>query len=164
MLISDQVAVVTGAGSGLGRATARMLLQAGARVAAIDLHAPPPPDAHADRFMALAGDVAQEADMEAAFAAVQAAWGPARILVNCAGISMSSVVAHRESRVKFFDADPVAWQRVVAVNCIGAFLMARFAVAPMIERGWGRIISVTTSFDTMLAAGLTPRAQTGKRR
>src|SRR5215831_7992582 len=38
---------------------------------------------------------------------------------------------------------------------IGAFLMARFAARPMIERGWGRIITVTTSFDTMLAAGLS---------
>jgi hypothetical protein len=39
--------------------------------------------------------------------------------------------------------------------------MARFAAEPMIKRGWGRIITVTTSFDTMLAAGLSPSATPG---
>ncbi len=51
--------------------------------------------------------------------------------------------------------DVQGWQRILAINCIGAFLMARFAAGPMIERGWGRIINVTTSFDTMLAAGFS---------
>ena len=68
---------------------------------------------------------------------------------------MSAAAAHKEARIKFFEADPDGWQRIIAINCIGAFLMARFAAAPMIERGWGRIINVTTSFDTMLAAGLS---------
>jgi 3-oxoacyl-[acyl-carrier protein] reductase len=55
----------------------------------------------------------------------------------------------------FFEADPTGWQRIIATNCIGAFLMARFAAPGMVARGWGRIINVTTSFDTMLAAGLS---------
>ena len=67
----------------------------------------------------------------------------------------SAHAAHQEARIKFYEADPDGWQRILTINCIGAFLMTRFAVAPMIERGWGRIINVTTSFDTMLAAGLS---------
>src|SRR5262249_26069847 len=63
--------------------------------------------------------------------------------------------AHKEARIKFFEADAEGWQRIVAINAIGAFLMARFAAEPMIKRGWGRIITVTTSFDTMLAGGLS---------
>jgi len=62
---------------------------------------------------------------------------------------------HKEARIKFFEADPEGWRRIVAINAIGAFLMARFAAEPMIKRGWGRIINVTTSFDTMLAGGLS---------
>src|SRR5262249_59491262 len=77
------------------------------------------------------------------------------ILINCAGISMSTVAAGNEARVKFYDADPEGWRRIIAINAVGAFLMARSAAAPMIKRGFGRIINVTTSFDTMLAAGLS---------
>jgi NAD(P)-dependent dehydrogenase (short-subunit alcohol dehydrogenase family) len=68
---------------------------------------------------------------------------------------MASASAQNSGRVKFFEAEPAGWQRIIAVNCLGAFLMARFAVAPMIGQGWGRIVQVTTSFDTMLAGGLS---------
>src|SRR5262245_60738912 len=68
---------------------------------------------------------------------------------------MSTAARHKDARIKFFEADPEGWQRIVAINAIGAFLMARFAAEPMIKRGWGRIITVTTSFDTMLAGGLS---------
>src|SRR5262249_40459179 len=83
-------------------------------------------------------------------------FGALDILINCAGVSMSTAAGHSdEARIKFFEADPEGWQRILAINTIGAFLMARFAAEPMIKRGWGRIIHVTTSFDTMLAAGLS---------
>src|SRR5258707_11053572 len=76
---------------------------------------------------------------------------------GCTVLSSSADAAgHRdEARIKFFEADPDGWQRILAINAIGAFLMARFAAEPMIKRGWGRIINVTTSFDTMLAGGLS---------
>jgi NAD(P)-dependent dehydrogenase (short-subunit alcohol dehydrogenase family) len=159
-LLAGRVAVVTGAASGMGRVMARALAAAGARVAGVDVDSSgldrlAGETVFAGKFREVAADVSKTEDCRRAAQAVLQSFGTLDILINCAGISMSSVVAHRESRVKFFDADPVAWQRVVAVNCIGAFLMARFAAAPMIERGWGRIISVTTSFDTMLAAGMS---------
>src|SRR5262249_62015225 len=83
---------------------------------------------------------------------VMETFGALDILINCAGVSMSTAAGHSdEARIKFFEADPEGWQRILAINTIGAFLMARFAAEPMIKRGWGRIIHVTTSVDNMLA-------------
>ena len=159
-LLAGRVAIVTGAASGMGRVMARALAGAGAAIAAVDVDA-----AGLDRLAAepvfagtlfrLAADVSKAADCRDAVERVTVAFGALDILINCAGISMSSASARREARIKFFEADAQGWQQIVATNCIGAFLMARFAAAPMIKRGWGRIINVTTSFDTMLAAGLS---------
>lgn len=122
MLISDQVAVITGAGSGLGRATALMLLQAGARVAAIDLQAPPAPEYGCDRFLSLAGDVTQEADMEVAFATVHSTWEPARILVNCAGILGPARVFRIDKATGRAEPRSLeAFRRVIDVNLVGTF-------------------------------------------
>jgi NAD(P)-dependent dehydrogenase (short-subunit alcohol dehydrogenase family) len=109
----------------------------------------------AGKFLAIPADVSKAAACRDAVQQVVAGLGALDVLINCAGISMSSAAGHREARITFFAADPEAWQRIVAINCVGAFLMARFAAGPMIKRGWGRIINVTTSFDTMLAAGLS---------
>ena len=159
--LADRVAVVTGAASGMGRVMARALADAGAKVAAVDVNA-----AGLDRLAAepvFAGecldaiaDVSNTADCRQAVERVLERFGALDILINCAGVSMSTAAGHRdEARIKFFEADPDGWQRILAINTIGAFLMTRFAAEPMIERGWGRIIHVTTSFDTMLAAGLS---------
>jgi NAD(P)-dependent dehydrogenase (short-subunit alcohol dehydrogenase family) len=159
-LLQGRVAVVTGAASGMGRVMARALAAAGAKVAGVDVDA-----AGLDRlgaeavfaggFLKAVTDVSKTAACRDAVKQVVGGLGALDILINCAGISMSSAAAQQEARIKFFEADAEGWQRILAINCVGAFLMARFAAEPMIERGWGRIINVTTSFDTMLAAGLS---------
>ena len=159
-LLAGRVAVVTGAASGMGKVMARALAAAGAKVAGVDVDGAGldrlgAEAVFAGKFLKLGADVSKSADCRRAVEQTVAGLGGLDILINCAGISMSSAAGHKEARIKFFDADPDAWQRIVAINCVGAFLMARFAAAPMIERGWGRIINVTTSFDTMLAAGLS---------
>ncbi|MCA0325721.1 MAG: SDR family NAD(P)-dependent oxidoreductase [Proteobacteria bacterium] len=122
MLISNQVAIVTGANSGLGRAAAQMLLQAGARVAAIDLNMPTTTAQDPKRFLALSGDVAKATDMETAFVAIQARWAPARILVNCAGILGPARVFRIDKRTGLAEARPLeAFQRVIDVNLVGTF-------------------------------------------
>jgi NAD(P)-dependent dehydrogenase (short-subunit alcohol dehydrogenase family) len=158
--LAGRVAVVTGAASGMGRVMARALVGAGAKVAAVDLDA-----AGLDRLAAEAvfagdclnavADVSKTADCRQAVERVLERFGALDILVNCAGISMSTASGQGDARIKFFEADPEGWRRIIAVNTIGAFLMTHFATRPMIERRWGRIINVTTSFDTMLAAGLS---------
>ena len=159
-MLAGRVAIVTGAANGMGRVMARALAAAGAKVAGVDLDA-----AGLDRLggeptligklLAVAADVSKTDDCRRAVAQAAETLGAPDILVNCAGISMSTAAGHRQARIKFLEADPEAWQRIFAINCIGAFLMARFAAEPMVQRGWGRIINVTTSFDTMLAAGLS---------
>src|SRR5262245_53923011 len=91
---------------------------------------------HAGKFLSAVADVSKIADCRHAIDQVVGSFGALDILINCAGISMSTAAAHKEARIKFFDADPEGWQRIVAINAIGAFLMARFAAEPMIKRGW----------------------------
>src|SRR6266508_3204194 len=158
--LAGRVAVVTGAASGMGRVMARALAGAGAKIAGVDVDA-----AGLDRlavepvfagtFLKAVADVSKTADCRHTVEQVLEIFGALDILINCAGISMSTAAGHRDARIKFFEADPQGWQRILTVNAVGAFLMARFAARPMIEHGWGRIINVTTSFDTMLAAGLS---------
>ena len=159
-LLADRVAVVTGAASGMGRVMARALAAAGARIAGVDIDAAGLDRLAAEkvfgtRFLAASADVSKSADCRSAVERVLKSFGALDILINCAGISMSTAAGHREARIKFFEADTDGWQRILTINCIGAFLMARFAAEPMIRRGWGRIINLTTSYDTMLAAGLS---------
>jgi NAD(P)-dependent dehydrogenase (short-subunit alcohol dehydrogenase family) len=159
-VLAGRVAIVTGAANGMGRVMARALAAAGATVAGVDIDAAGldrlgAEPVFAGKFFNAAADVSKHADCRRAVGQVLEALGALDILVNCAGISMSAAAGHRDARIRFFDADPDGWQRIFAINCVGAFLMARFAVEPMIKRGWGRIINVTTSFDTMLAAGLS---------
>jgi NAD(P)-dependent dehydrogenase (short-subunit alcohol dehydrogenase family) len=159
-LLDGRVAIVTGAASGMGRVMARALAAAGAKVAAVDIDAAgldrlAAEPVFAGKFLAIATDVSKAADCRGAVRRVVETFGALDILINCAGVSMSTAAPDKAARIKFFDADAEGWQQILAINCIGAFLMARFAAEPMIKRGWGRIINVTTSFDTMLAAGLS---------
>jgi NAD(P)-dependent dehydrogenase (short-subunit alcohol dehydrogenase family) len=159
-LLTGRVAMVTGAASGMGRVMARALAAAGAKTAGVDIDAAglarlAAEPVFAGKFLDIVADVSKAADCRGAVQRAVETFGALDILINCAGISMSAAAGHRAARVKFFEADPDGWQRILAINCIGAFLMARFAAEPMIRRGWGRIINVTTSFDTMLAAGLS---------
>ena len=159
-LLAGRVAAVTGAASGMGRVMARALAAAGARVAGVDIDAAgldriAAEPVFAGKFFAVAADVSKAGDCRVAVASVIERCGALDILIKCAGISMSAAARQGEARVKFLEADAEGWQRILAINCVGAFLMARFAAEPMIARGWGRIINVTTSFDTMLAAGLS---------
>jgi NAD(P)-dependent dehydrogenase (short-subunit alcohol dehydrogenase family) len=158
--LAGRVAVVTGAASGMGRVMARALAGAGARIAGVDVDAAgldrlAEEPVFAGKFLKAVADVSKAADCRHTVDQVLATFGALDILINCAGISMSTAAGHQDFRIKFFEADPEGWQRILTVNAVGAFLMARFAARPMIERGWGRIINVTTSFDTMLAAGLS---------
>jgi NAD(P)-dependent dehydrogenase (short-subunit alcohol dehydrogenase family) len=158
--LAGRVAVVTGAASGMGRVMARALAAAGAKIAGVDVDAAgldglAVEPVFAGTFLKAVADVSKTADCRHTVDQVLETFGALDILINCAGISMSTAAGQQDARIKFFEADPEGWQRILTVNAVGAFLMARFAAQPMIERGWGRIINVTTSFDTMLAAGLS---------
>jgi len=118
---SGQVAIVTGGGSGLGEATARALAAKGAKVAVFDVGIE-----KAEKVAKEIGGIAVKVDVssaeagEAAFADVEAKLGPARILVNCAGIGIAMKTTSKDG------AHPLdLYRKVIEVNLIGTFNMIR---------------------------------------
>lgn len=117
MDIGGQVALVTGAGSGLGAATARHLAGLGARVAVLDLTADRAQPV-ADRVggLALGADVADAGQVEAAFARVAEVWGAPRVVVNCAGVGTAARIVNREGVLS-----TGTFAQVIGVNLTGTF-------------------------------------------
>ncbi len=127
MEIRGHAAIVTGGGSGLGGATARMLAGAGAKVAIFDVNQQAAAEVAADiTGLAVLCDVADSASMEAAFAKATAAHGPARILINCAGIGTAKRIVGKEGPMPLAD-----YERIIRVNLIGTFNAMRLAAAAM---------------------------------
>ena len=126
MKIQGSAAIVTGGGSGLGEATARELARLGAKVAVFDVNL-----ANAQKVAAEIGGVACQADvtdtasLEKAFAAAAAAHGPARILMNIAGIGTAKRVVQKDGSAAPLDD----FVRVIHVNLIGTYNAARLFAA-----------------------------------
>jgi 2-deoxy-D-gluconate 3-dehydrogenase len=137
--LRGRVAVVTGAGSGIGRAVARRFAGCGARVLATDLSADAAA-ATADELVAggaearaLAADVREPADADRTAAAALEAWGRLDVLVNSAGIFPSAPA---------LDAPPELWDDVLRVNTLGTFLTSRACARAM--DGGGAIVNLAS--------------------
>jgi NAD(P)-dependent dehydrogenase (short-subunit alcohol dehydrogenase family) len=127
MDIRGHAAIVTGGGSGLGAATARMLAEAGAKVAVLDVNQKAAAEVAMDiKGIALNCDVTDGPSTEAAFAKAAADHGPARILVNCAGIGIAKRIVGKEGPMPLAD-----FERVIRINLIGTFNTMRLAAAAM---------------------------------
>jgi NAD(P)-dependent dehydrogenase (short-subunit alcohol dehydrogenase family) len=127
MQLKDEAAIVTGGASGLGAATARALASKGALVAVCDLNAKLAETVAAEiNGVAVIADVSDAASAEAAIVQAAKAHGPARILVNCAGIGVAKRVIGREGPMPLSD-----FERVIKVNLIGSFNMLRLAATEM---------------------------------
>jgi 2-deoxy-D-gluconate 3-dehydrogenase len=151
--LDGAVAVVTGGGSGIGRASARMLARAGARVMVVDRDERGMEGAVAEiaadggSAAGIPADIAEESAVDAIFAETVRRHGAVDILINNAGIAI------RRPAVELSLAD---WEKVVAVNMTGVFLCARAAARHMIEAGKGGAIVNTASIMGLSGGGLYP--------
>lgn len=130
MQVSESSAVVTGGGSGLGAATARMLHAAGASVVLLDLPSSRGAEMAAelgDRAQFVAGDVTDEANVQAAVDAAQAL-APLRVAVNCAGVADAGRTVGREGPIALSH-----FEKVIRINLIGTFNVTRLAAAAMMQ-------------------------------
>jgi NAD(P)-dependent dehydrogenase (short-subunit alcohol dehydrogenase family) len=122
-----QAAIVTGGASGLGAATARALAEAGAKVAVLDVNDKQAAEVAAEiKGVAVSCDVADSASAEAAIAEATAAHGPARILINCAGVGPAKRIVGRDGPQPLAD-----YERVIRINLIGTFNMLRLVAAAL---------------------------------
>ena len=157
--LDGKIAIVTGAASpmGLGRNMTEALVRAGARVSMMDVN----PDwlgqssndlreiGGDDCVMTQVVDVTSVQEAEEAVARTIDEMGGLHILVNNAGIAPRNMLLGGDARNNFWEVSASEWDRVMAVNAGGPFYMARAVVPHFLAQGWGRIIGVTTSMNTM---------------
>ncbi|MEW6756241.1 MAG: 3-oxoacyl-ACP reductase family protein [Candidatus Latescibacterota bacterium] len=154
--LKGKVALVTGGANGIGRAIVDDLTGSGARVAIVDIDAATAQQAAAEvaaggaECLALAGDVAEQAQMEAAVAQILERWGRIDVLVNNAGINTVG------GRVPIHEYRREDWDRIVRVDLTGVFVTSQAVIPVMLQGGGGRIVNIAS------VAGLVPlRLQTG---
>ena len=144
MSMQNRVTIITGAGRGVGRATARLFAQAGARVVLFSRTAHHLEETvaeitgdggNADNTLAVVGDVSREEDVQRLFQKTMEAFGRVDVLVNCAGI-----VAVRP----FVEMDVATWDAVLAVNLRGTFLCCLAAFRLMAAQQQGVIINLSS--------------------
>ncbi len=141
-MIAGRVVLVTGAGSGIGRASALAFAGQGARVALLGRRATALQQVAAEiaeaggRAAPFACDVTDEATIAAALQACLAQFSRCDVLVNCAGVAGPAVLTHQTR-----DRD---WDELLAVNLTGTFRMIRAVLTPMLAQGGGTIVNVAS--------------------
>lgn len=163
--LEGKVVILTGGGGGMGSVMTLGLIEDGARVVAIDIRQ--------DRLdaivkkasgisgegsmLALLADITRPEECDRVVDAVFSRFGAVHMLVNNAGVGMQTIRSdYMNEPVRFWEADPDRWQALMDVNWRGAFLMSRVVTPHLVKHGWGRIVNVTTSLDTMFRRCYTP--------
>lgn len=156
--LKDRVVVVTGASRGLGRAMAMGLAKAGARLVLASPEGKLLHDAAAEieavcgrgRALAVAADITKKADCQTVLASALDKFGGLHVLVNNARRPHRGPGLPAEGNsLAFWESNPEIWQETVQVNVNGTFLISHVITPHLIKQGWGRIINLTTSLDTM---------------
>jgi NAD(P)-dependent dehydrogenase (short-subunit alcohol dehydrogenase family) len=138
----DRVALVTGAGSGMGAACARRLASDHRALVLFDVHPEPLERVSADvqdagaETAVVVGSVAEPGDVARAVRESVDRFGSLDVVVNAAGVAAST---------RFFDLTLDEWRRVLDVNLTGAFVVTHATAASMRDRGWGRIVHFSST-------------------
>jgi 3-oxoacyl-[acyl-carrier protein] reductase len=141
--LDGKVAVVTGAGSGIGRASAELFAKEGARVVVVDINAEPAQataaaiEAAGGEAIAVPTDVADDAAVRAMAAAASERFGRVNVLMSNAGVLDDFEPAHETS--------DETWSRILGVNLNGMFFTARALIPGMLESGAGAIVNVAST-------------------
>jgi NAD(P)-dependent dehydrogenase (short-subunit alcohol dehydrogenase family) len=142
MNFTDRMAVVTGAGSGIGRAIAQALAARGARIAVVDLDSASATqtalqiEALGGRAAAYRADMSISAEVDAALGAAIGELGPLEIMVNNAGVL--------DGYFNVDELDEAVWRRVIDIDLTSVFLGAKRALREMLPRGRGRIVNMAS--------------------
>src|SRR5262245_4038301 len=153
MAISDRTVLITGAGSGIGRAAAETFARQGAQVAVADINQQTAEETvqairrAGGRAAPFATDVSQRPSVDRLVAAVRQTYGPIHVLVNNAGIALPSM--------SIVDVDAASWRRVLDVNLKSMLFCCQAVVPSMIEARRGRIV------NTASTAAKVPRWEIG---
>ncbi len=156
---STRTALITGGAGGIGGAMAEALVLDGVNAALVDIDedhglsraAEINARCGCERVAFIAGDVSDESSCNDAVAACVERFGRLDVLVNNAGVGVSSIRPDAErNHPSIEELDRPLWEKFFATNVTGPMLMVRAAVPHMRAQGWGRVINNTTSFFTML--------------
>ena len=136
MRLENKVAIVSGGGTGIGAATARVFAREGAKVVVTGRRAEPLEAVAAEiDGLAVAGDTSDDDHVRAAVAEARDAFGGLDVVVANAGLGFGGAAA---------DVDDERWQQTLDVNLTGAFRLARAAIPSLVERGGGSIVLVSS--------------------
>jgi 3-oxoacyl-[acyl-carrier protein] reductase len=162
MRLADRIAVVTGAGSGIGRAIARAFAREGATVAVLDVREAPAQETALSlgpgKHRALVCDVADGAAVARCFEAIDAAYGRVDVVVNNAGVDrvpgdgMDQLIEHRGLVTPHMSDE--AFQRMLAINVFGVFACTREGARRMLRDGRGGAIVNMSSIAGLTAQGV----------
>ena len=139
--LTDHRAVVTGAGSGIGKAIAFRLADEGAKIVTNDIDGATAEATAAaicsngGKAVSCAGDVSQPEDIDSVYALCEKTWGPCTLAVNNAGIVQQT---------RFENMIVEDWDRMIAVHLRGCFNGCRRAIGPMLEAGQGVIVNIAS--------------------
>jgi NAD(P)-dependent dehydrogenase (short-subunit alcohol dehydrogenase family) len=141
--LDGKVALITGAGEGMGRAGAVLFAREGAAVGVLDVNAERATEtvglveANGGKALALTCDVSSAEQVEHAVGEVASAFGALHVVWNNAGVWLPGDGAVTE-------LDPTVWERTLAVNLTGVFLCCRFAIPRLVEAGGGSVINTSS--------------------
>ena len=144
--LKDKVAIVTGAGSGLGRGMAQRLSEEGARVIVFDINE----EGGRDTVSTLNDgafhhvDIASYESCQQAVESIVGAYGAVDVLVNNAGW---------DKAMPFLDTDPELWQKIIAINLYGPLNMHHGVLPQMLSQGKGKIVNITSDAGRVGSSG-----------